>query len=117
MTQALIRLQGTLWWVLVEVELEQIVAQYHRPRVEADIAAIETTLLQYPSMTTMEEDLAAIIWLVQNYDGATQERKDRVIAMVNDMWQSYQGDSQMLEAAQLRARLLDLQTLLAQMVV
>lgn len=101
----------------MDVEQERILEQYYRPQVEADIAAINHTLLDYPSMTVMEEDLAAVIWLVNNYAGATQERKDRVTAMLNAMWLSYQNDPQLFEAAQLRARLENLQTLLAQMVV
>lgn len=117
MTQALLRLEGTLWWVKVDVEQEKILGQYYRPSVEADIAAIQATLLQYPSLSVLQEDLEALIWLVNNYEAATAERKARVIAMLNEMWTAYEQEPKLFEAAQLRARLVEMQTLLAKMVV
>jgi hypothetical protein len=117
MTQALLRLGTTLWWVLVDTEAETIIDKYHRPQVAADIAAIQNTLASYPSETTMENDLQAVISLVNNYAGATAERKARVVAMLNEMWQAYQKESKLFDAAQLREKLARLQGLLAQMVV
>lgn len=117
MTQALLRLGTTLWWVLVDVENEEIIDKYHRPDVIADIASIQNTLKLYPSPTVMDEDLQALIWLVNNYAGATAERKARVNAMLQEMWQAYQDEPKLYDAAQLRDKLARLQTLLAQMVV
>lgn len=117
MTEALLRLEGTLWWVKVDVEQEQILAQYYRPQVVKDIEAIEATLLTYPSLTVLQEDLQALVYLVNSYKDTTAERKARVIAMLNEMWQVYQDEPKLFDGAQLRARLEGLQILLAKMVV
>lgn len=117
MTEALLRLQDTLWWVLVDVEQETILDKYYRPQVIKDIAAIQATLLTYPSLTVMQEDLQALIWLVDSYTAATAERKVRVKAMLQEMWQAYQDEPKLYDASALRAKLERLQALLAKMAV
>lgn len=117
MTEALLRLDKTLWWVLVDVEKEEILDKFYRPQVEKDITAIQNTLALYPDKSVMEEDLQALIWLVDNYKDATPARKERVKAMLKEMWQEYQNEPKLFDASQIRAKLERLQTLLKKMVV
>jgi len=116
MTEALLRLGTTQWFVLVDVEKEEIIDKYFRPQVEKDILAMEETLKQYADPTIMEEDLQALIWLVNNYKDATAKRKERVIAMVQAMWQAYQDEPALYDGAQLRDRLERTKALLGKMV-
>ena len=115
MAQVLLRIADTQFWVLADTVEERILETYKRSQVEADIAAIENTLASYPDPSVAEEDLAGVISLV-NAAPVTQARKDRVKALLADMWAAYEQEPIMFEQAQLRARLESLQTLLAKMV-
>jgi len=116
MTEALLRLGSTQWFVLVDIEKEEIIDKYYKPQVEKDIVAMQETLKQYADPTVMAEDLKALIWLVNNYKDATAERKARVIAMIQAMWQAYQNEPELYSGAQLRERLERTKALLGKMV-
>ena len=116
MTEVLLRIADTQFWVLADTVKETIISTHKKSQVEADIAAIQETLLRYPDPTVQEQDLKDVIWLVDNAAGVTKERKDRVKALLRDMWETYQMAPEMFDASQLRARLEQLQTLLAKMV-
>lgn len=116
MAEVLLRIADTQFWVLADTVTETILQVYKKSQVEADILAIQKTLLSYPDETVMEQDVQSIIYLIKNYQGATQEQKDRVIALVKAMWTAYQQDPLMFDAAQLRDKLERLQDLLARMV-
>ena len=116
MTQQLFRIGQTEFWVLADTVKETIIEIYKRSQVEADIAAIIQTLEQYPDPSVAEQDLRDVIWLVDTFDGATKERKDRVKKLLRDMWASYEQDPRMVERAELAARLEREQELLARMV-
>ena len=114
MTQQLFRIGQTEFWVLADTVKETIIEIYKRSQVEADIAAIIQTLEQYPDPSVAEQDFKDVIWLVDNFDGATKERKDRVKKLLCDMWASYEQDPQMVERAELEARLEREQKLLSE---
>lgn len=116
MTQELFRVGQTEWWVLADTVTETIISQHKRSQVEADIAAIKKTLVQYPDPNVAEQDLQDIVWLVDNFKGATEEHKDRVKKLLRDMWAAYEQDPQMMERAELEARLERERQLLARMV-
>jgi uncharacterized lipoprotein YddW (UPF0748 family) len=116
MAQVLLRIADTQFWVLADTVEERILETYKRSQVEADIAAIENTLASYPDPSVAEQDLKDVIWLVDNFDGATAARKTRVKALLRDMWAAYEQEPVMFEQAQLRSRLENLQQLLAKMV-
>ena len=115
MTDKIFQIGNTNWYVLVDIEKEEILDKYHKPQLEATIAAIQEQLASYPDPSTAEEDMQALIWLVDNFTGASKERKDRVKALIRDMWNAYQDEPNILGAAELRARLEKLQNYLAQM--
>ena len=47
MTEALFRLGNTQWWILVDIEKEEIIDKYFKPQIEKDILSMEETLKQY----------------------------------------------------------------------
>jgi len=116
MTEALFRLGNTQWWVLVDTEKEQILETYNKPQAQATLKAIDAQLATHPDPSQMEQDMQSLVWLVNNYQGATKEHKDRVKALIADMWQAYQDEPQILERAELRARRDQLAKLIKEMV-
>lgn len=116
MTEQLFQIGNTQFWALADTVAETILETYKRSQVEADIQAIQNTLANYPDPTVMQQDLQDVIWLVDSFAGATQERKDRVKAMLQNMWEAYQDEPLLFEQAELRNRLERLQQLLARMV-
>ena len=117
MADQLFQIGNTEFWVLAETVEERIIETYKRSQVEADIKAIQETLKRYPDPDVMQTDLKDLIWLVDNFAGATKERKTRVKAMLQSMWQAYQNEPKIYDAAELRNKLERLQILLKQMVV
>jgi len=115
MTQQLFRLGSTQWFVLVDTTKEQIIETYNKQQTAATIAAIQKQLEAYPQPAQIEQDLADVLTLIDNYPGATNERKARVTDLVNAMYQAYQTDAQFLENAKLRARLAQLIKLYGEM--
>ena len=66
--------------------------------------AIRATLDTYPNPTQEANDVAAVLtWIGAN--GWPVDRKDRTTALVNSMYQAYQGDTRQLERARLQERL------------
>lgn len=116
MTEQLFQIGNTQFWVLADVEAEKILETYKRSQVIADIQAIQNTLAQYPDPTVMQQDLQDVIWLVDNFAGATKARKDRVKTMLQNMWEAYQDEPLLFEQAELRNKLERLQAILARMV-
>ena len=115
MTERLFRVGETSWYVLVDIEKQEILDQYEKSATQATADQIESQLADYPDPSVIEEDIQALIWLVNNFEGVTQERKDRVKALIQSMYLAYQDEPELLERAELRARLDKLQSLLAQM--
>lgn len=100
----LTRLPGSKWWIETDETTFEIIGTYNKAQILADIAAIRATLLTYPVATQAATDVSAILnWITNN--AWAQDRKDRATAMVNQMYQDYQGDPQNMEAANLNARL------------
>jgi hypothetical protein len=104
MTTTLTKLPGSKWFIETEDSTSEIVGTYNKAAIITDIAAIRETLLQYPDPTQGATDTTAILTLITN-SGWTAVRKTRVTALVNAMYQAYQGNPRNLEAAQLQARL------------
>ena len=98
------RLPGSKWWIETDDVTYEIIGTYYRPSIVADILAIQTTLLSYPDLTQNGIDQAAILNLIDKTTW-TVARKERVTALANQMYQAYQGDTRVLEAAQLQAKL------------
>lgn len=101
---ALTRLPGSKWWIETDDITFEIIGTYNKAFITADIQAIQTTLLSYPSATQDATDTASALTAISN-TAWTQTRKDRVAALVNAMYQAYQGGQRQLEAAQLQAKL------------
>jgi hypothetical protein len=116
MAEQLFRLGNTQWWVLVDTVKEHIIQPYNKPQTQNTLAAIESQLATYPDPDQMQQDLQSLYWLVDNFTGATQERKDRVKQLIRDMWQSHEGSYVLMQLAELRAKHDHLTKLLAEMV-
>lgn len=101
---ALTRLPGSKWWIETDDMSFEIIGTYNKLAITADIQAIRDTLLLYPDPAQDATDMASALTAV-SATSWTQARKDRVSALINAMYQSYQGDPRQLEAAQLQARL------------
>ena len=114
MTQQLFRIGQTEFWVLADTVEERIIETYKRSQVEADIAAIIKTLEQYPEPSVAVADLKDVL-LLADASSATAARKARVKKLIRDMWASYEQDPQMVERAELAARLEREQKLLSEM--
>ena len=112
----LFRVGDTTWYVLVDVEKKVIVAQYEKSATQATATQIQSQLANYPDPTQIETDVQSLIWLVNNYAGASAAQKTRVKQLIADMYQAYQGEPLLVERATLRARLDELNKLLAEMV-
>ena len=100
---ALTRLPGSKWWIETDDTFE-IIGTYNKAQITADIQAIKNTLLQYPDPSQDATDVGFALNAISNA-GWTDAKRDRVSALVNAMYQSYQGDVRQVEAAQLQARL------------
>ena len=112
----LFRVGDTTWYVLVDVEKKQIISQHEKTQVQATADQIASQLVGLPDPSVMEDDLLAVIGLI-DASAAPQARKDRVKALLRDMWATYQdADTELVERAELRARLDRLNKLLAEMV-
>ena len=115
MAEKLYRVGDTDWYILVDTDTKQIIGQYNKSQTQATVDQIELQIAEYPDPSIVEDDIQALITLVNNYAGATAERKARVLGLLNDMYFAYQGEPVMLERAELRARLEKLNAILAQM--
>lgn len=115
MAELLIRLENTKWYVLVDVEQEKILSQHNKLQVEADIAAIITTLERFPDPTTDEYAYGKLHELIQA-SKLTLDEKAYGKDLLDRMWASFSSDSTATELANLRSRLWQLQTLLGKMV-
>ena len=103
------------YWIEWDVELAEIIAVHYKPQIKLDIASIEASLLLYPDPTQDAKDVTAVLNLIAATDWLPA-RKTRVSGLVNTMYQCYQGDPKVLEAAALPAKLEALQILLAKLV-
>jgi hypothetical protein len=116
MAQQLFRLGTTQWWVLVDTTLEKILDQYNKPQLAATISALETTIASQPDLSQMQQDYADLVALVKAQN-IPQDRKDRVIQLLNDMFVSYSGSPFIVDMVQIRERLARLKLLYNQMEV
>jgi len=107
---SLTRLPGSKWWIETSDETFEIIGTYNKAQITADILAIQNTLLSYPDATQDATDVSAILNLIDKTTW-TVARKERTVNLTNSMYQSYQGDIKVVEAAQLQAKLDSLITL------
>ena len=98
------KLPGSKWFIETDDVTFEIIGTYNKAFINADITAIQNTLLSYPSETQDATDIAAVLVLIDKTTW-TDARKKRTTNLVNEMYQSYQGDTKVLEAAQLQAKL------------
>lgn len=98
------RLPGSKWWIETDDVTFEIISTYNKAFINADIVAIQNTLLSCPDATQEASDVAAILNLIDK-TAWTVARKERTVNLTNSMYQSYQGDVRVLEAAQLQAKL------------
>ena len=100
----LTRLPGQRIWVEQNDVTLEVTGIHDKSQIIADIQAIRNTLLGYPVATQTATDVSAILnWIANN--NWDQARKDRATAMMNAAYQAYQGSPEILEAANLNARL------------
>ena len=100
---ALTRLPGSKWWVETDDVTGEITATYNKTQITADIQAINATLLTLPDPAQDATDVAAVLKQVSTA-GWVVAKTERISALVNTMYQAYQGDPQSLEVAQLIAK-------------
>lgn len=100
----LTKLPGSKWFIETDDVTGEIIGTHNKAQITADIQAIKATLLTYPDPTQDATDVASALTAIKNTEW-TQSRKDRVSALVNLMYASYQGDMRQVEAAQLQSRL------------
>jgi hypothetical protein len=100
---ALTKLPGSKWWIETDDLTSEIVGSYNKAIIIADINAIQETLNLRPSPTQMEADIAdLLVLLVGKF---TPTKNARIVKLINDMYQAYQGTPLNVETAQLIARL------------
>jgi len=100
----LTRLSGSKWWIETDDVTFEIIGTYNKVAINADIQAIRDTLLAYPNPAQDAKDVTSTLNAIASM-AWEQGKKDRISALINAMYQSYQGDTRQLEAAQLQARL------------
>lgn len=100
----LTRLPGSKWWIETSDNTFEIIGTYNKAQITADIQAIKDTLLKYPDPSKDAKDVGLALNAISNA-GWAAEKASRVSALVNAMYQAYQGDPLQVEAAQLQARL------------
>lgn len=106
----LTRLSGSKWWIETDDVTLEIIGTYNKAAINADIQAIRDTLAAYPNPVQDAKDVTSTLNAIARM-AWEQGKKDRISALINTMYQSYQGDTRQLEAAQLQARLEALITL------
>ena len=100
---ALTRLPGSKLWVETS-DAGDFIAIYNKADIIADIAAIQQTLLSYPSPSQDATDVTSLLTVITN-SAWNATVKARITSLINRMYQAYQGDQINLDAAQLIAKL------------
>ena len=111
----LFQIGDTTYYALVDVDKKAIVQTYEKAQVEADIVSIDETLKLYPSPTAEQTPLNNIIYVIDQFTGATKAQKTAAKALLSRMWQAYENDQSMMDAAELLAKRARLAALLAEM--
>jgi hypothetical protein len=99
----LTKLPGSKWWIETDDVTFEIIGTYNKVFINADIDAIQATLATRPSPTQMESDVADVLALLVGK--FTPAKNARIVALINAMYQAYQGAPLNVETAQLIARL------------
>jgi threonine synthase len=110
-------IEGRDYWALIDTSKRQIIQQIDPVQMAADIKSIDETLKQYPSPAVEQTTLNNIIYVIDQFTGATKAQKDAAKALLVRMWQAYENDSTMMDAAELLAKRARLVALLAEMEV
>ena len=116
MSEILFRLGNTQWWVQVDTVQERIIQPYNKVQTQNTLATIESQHSDYPDPDQLEQDVQSLLWLVDNFTGASQDCKDRVKQRIYNMWEAFQGSYQLIQSTELRVRRDKLIQLLAEMV-
>ena len=98
----LTKLPGSKWWIETD-DNSEIIGTYNKANITADIQAITETLKQYPSPTQDALDFADVQALMVGK--WTVAKNARITALINQMYQTYDGSQKKLEAAQLQIKL------------
>jgi len=99
----LTRLPGSKWWIETDDLTFEIIGEYNKAVINADIDSINFTLERYPDPTQDALDVAAILNIISKTDW-TVVRKARVSELANKMYQAYQGGPEVMESANLIAK-------------
>ena len=99
----LTRLPGSKWWIETDDVTLEIIGTYNKAQITADIQAIRDTLAAYPNPVQDAKDVTSTLNAIASM-AWEQGKKDRISALINTMYQSYQGDPRSLEVAQLIAK-------------
>ena len=100
----LTRLPGSKWWIETSDDTFEIIGEYNKAQINADIQAIRDTLLTCPDPSQDAKDVGFALAAISGA-GWLAAKTNRVSALVNSMYSSYQGDMRQVEAAQLQSRL------------
>ena len=101
---ALTRLPLSKWWIETDEVTGEITGSYNKAQILADIAAIQQTLLSYPSPSQDAMDVTSLLTVITN-SAWNATVKARITSLINRMYQAYKGDQINLDAAQLIAKL------------
>lgn len=115
MAEVLLAIPGGIWWVKYEDTTGELLDKYNKPKIIATIAALEEALTLLPDITQEALDVASLLNLISLCPW-TQAKKDRISELVRVMWALREGDTQVLEAIQITARIERLTDLLALLV-
>jgi hypothetical protein len=100
---ALTKLPGSKWWIETDDVTNEIIGEYNKANIIADIEAIRDTLAKLPDPDQESSDYADIlIVLVGKW---TPTKNARIVAMLGRMKDAYGGSQQSVETAQLIAKL------------
>ena len=115
MSIELFKLEGIGWWVEADTVKKVVLNQYEKVAVEATISQIESQLALLPDPKEKEAYYSGIITLINasTYPSAT---KLAAVAFMAEMWEDHGMKQEQSEAAELRARLVREQALLARLV-
>lgn len=99
---ALTKLPGFKWWIETDDATGEIIGSYNKAQITADIQAINTTLQTLPDPAQEASDVADLLAAIVGK--WTVAKNARIVALINSMYQAYQGDPLQVQTAQMIAR-------------
>lgn len=102
MTTTLTKLPGSKWWVETDDNTSEIVGTYNKANITADIQAINETLALNPDPDQEASDYVDLLAAIANK--WTDEKRARILAMLERMRNEYKVSRKSIEIAGLIAK-------------